>query len=293
MNLTLYTQENLKDFNDTEFRINSIFFDISMEEDTTTSVDDKSNKMNFAQKLKGRVEKIINEIIAIVDRFGFKLKNTLTRIAQTDVGFKDSIRKAIKNNKPLEAVKLISYNYNNSFLDNQYNKMSNVCLGILTDLKTSYAKETNDDNPIPLDMDEKSLYKHIFSKVGVPSDVTDLNLYFEFLKKGFRSGKKEQLFVASKRNEYYNIAIGREKFEKTVYEKQKVLKNQTATLKNTLNNIITNPDTQNEIKNRAIKQYSNASHIYNFYTSFLDIYVQLKIEYFLTYRVVLKKLYHI
>lgn len=293
MNLTIYTEKNLRDFKNSEFNIEYIFFDPCMEEDTVTSVDDKSNKMNFAQKIKGKIEKLIKELIAIVDRFFEKVRNTLIRFAQTDTGFNDTIRKAISNNAPLEAVKLITYNYNNNFLDTQMNIISNACLSIITDLKSNYAKDENSDSSNPLDMDKENLYNSIFKKANVSSDVTSLSTYFEFLKKGFRVEKKEILFTASKRTEYYNITNSRNKIEKIIYSKQKVLKNQISIIKNLLTNITNNPNTQNEIKNRALRQSANVTHVYNFYTSFLDMYLQLKIEYMLTYRVVLKKLYHI
>ena len=44
-------------------------------------------------------------------------------------------------NKPLEAIKLITYDYNDNYLEDQMNKMTRECISILTSLKTEYQKE--------------------------------------------------------------------------------------------------------------------------------------------------------
>ena len=275
-----------------EMTLTDIYYPVLEADETVTSIDDDSNKMNFGQMLLQKVNELIKELLAIIERAFDRIWQFLKRVAQTDVGFKDHIRKAIREQKPLEAVKLIAYQYNEGFLNTQMEKVTKVVFDLVTNLKTSYA-DVKDGESSPMDLPTKDLYRYIFDKIGCSKDITDMNRYYLFLKHGYRLEKKEMLFKASATREYYNIALGREKLEKVLSAKKQVMKSQVSTIKTQLSNITLNKTTQNDVKKRAMKQYSNASHLYNFYSSFLSIYAQLEIEKMMSYRAVLKKLYHI
>ena len=58
-------------------------------------------------------------------------------------------------NKPLEAIKLITYDYNDNYLEDQMNKMTRECISILTSLKTEYQKENGAQSEFVLDMEKK------------------------------------------------------------------------------------------------------------------------------------------
>ena len=75
MKTTKLAMESIYDFEDTEICISEIMYDIAIEEETVTSVDDKSNKIAFTQKLKEKIDKLIKELIAIVDRCIVFIKN--------------------------------------------------------------------------------------------------------------------------------------------------------------------------------------------------------------------------
>ena len=291
MNTNMFIQDTISEFNDIGYSIDDIFFESAMEADNI--IDDDTNKENFAKKLLVTVEKLINEIFAIIDRFISNVKNIFTRIAQTDTGFRDHCRRAMVKNKPLEAIKLITYDYNDNYLEDQMNKMTRECISILTSLKTEYQKENGAQSEFVLDMEKKKdIVQYILKKIGCDDRTTDINLYFEELKKNFRVQKKEILFKASLGNQYYHIATGIDKIESIAKQKQSIMKNQANVIKSDLMNITKNKTTQNDVKRRAVKFYKHAAGVYNFYTSFLKIYIQFKLERALTYRVVLKKLFH-
>ena len=283
----------LTEFYASESRNIDLYFDycIAIEEDTT--VDDNTNKESFSKKLIEKIRRIVEELFAIIDRKFSKFVGIMNRVGQTDEGFKREIRTAIKNNKPLEGIKLISYQYNDTVLETELNKMTNVLLELMQSLKTGYAEEKRDDNQHPMDLPPDELYKYIFDKMGCPKDITDINMYYEYIKHEFQGNKKEQLYIGSKTREYYNITMSYNAIKRTLDGKKLIMKQQASIVKANLNSIIRNNITQNTIKQRAIKQSSNATHLYNLYTSFLDIYINLKIGEVMTYRIVLKKLYRI
>jgi hypothetical protein len=172
------------------------------------------------------------------------------------------------------------------------NKISSIILDKLQKLKTDYTSESDENTAGDMDRKEADLYAKIFQEMHLPNDVNNINSYFIYVKDKYRTAKKETLFKASETNKYYKEATGFETTRSLINARQKVLAQQTATIQSNLNNIINNKMTQNSIKTRAVHQYKNATHLYNLYVHFLDVYTQLKIEKTLTYRLVLKKLYH-
>ena len=291
--------EIIKEFNATESEIRDLYFDYTivleetMSSGSNTTVDDNTNKQSFAKKLIDKIGKIIQELFAIIDRKFSKLATIMNRVGQTDEGFKREIRTAIKNNDPLEAIKLISYQYNEEALDTDLNNMTTVLLDLMKSLKTGYAEEKDENNQHPMDLSTDDLYKYIFKQIKCPEEVTSINTYYEYIKNKYRGNKKEQLYVSSKTREYYNITMSYDAVKRTLDGKKLVMKQQASVLKANLNAIIKNTMTQNNIKQRAIKQSTNATNLYNLYTSFLDIYTNLKLEKVMAYRIILKKLYHI
>ena len=295
----MYNKEILNEFHVEESNILDLYFDYtivleeSMSSGTNTTVDDNINKQSFARILIEKIKKIIEELFAIIDRKFLKLSNIMKRVGQTDEGFKREIRTAIKNNKPLEAIKLIAYQYNESVLDTELDKITNVLIDLMKSLKTGYAEEIKEDNKHPMDLSSDELYKYIFSKLNCPDNIESLNDYYEYIKNKYHGDKKEQLFVSSKTREYYNITMKYNSISNTLDGRKLVMKQQASILKANLNNIIKNNVTQNNVKQRAIKQSTNATHLYNLYTSFLDIYTNLMLERVMTHRIILKKLYHV
>lgn len=282
----------IDDYNETHTSINEIFYLNALEEDTLTSVDDDSNKMAFSEKLRIQVEKLFKTIEGIIEKCALKITNFIGNLLQTDTGFKDHCRKAMVENKPLEAVKLIAYQYNDSVLDSEMNNMTNIILGKINSIKTSYQEESDVKTVNDMDRHESELITKIFEELKCPKEVNNINSYFMYIKDKYRTAKKEQLFTAKESKTYYAITQEYNKINDVVKSKQQILKNQKSVMQANLNNIIRNKMTQNHIKQRALNQYKNVTHLYNLYTHFLEIYAQLRIEKILSYRAVLKKIYH-
>jgi hypothetical protein len=273
--------------------INLAAYDIAIEADeTVTSVDDNINKENFAIKLKEQAEKLIKTLQGIIEKNFLKLLNGIRKVLQTDKGFEKDCRKAIIDNKPLEGVKLITYTYDDAVLETDMTNLFHAIQKRLDNLKTDYTSESDPNTAGDMDRDENDLFQEIFKDMNLPENVTNTNAYFMYIKDKFRKNKKETLFVASQSKKYYDIAMGFSDVEKTINEKQTLMKNQTGTIRANLKSIIDNKLTPNNVKTRAVKQYKNAAHLYNLYTHFLNVYVQLKLEEALTYRAVMKKLFH-
>ena len=283
--------EVLDDFKAQESEIYILDSNIALEAENVLSSDDNTNKMNFTQSLKNGVIRIVKELSAIIQRFIDKIKQMFLRAMQTNKGFEKQIRTAIRDNKPLQGVKLISYKYDDNFLERQLNLFSKTLLSLVENINV----DDNSNEKAPLDLKNGELYEWVFNKMGLTgSGVTSINTYFVYLKKNYRAGKEEILFTSSQTQEYYNIATKTiPNLHNVMVAKQSILSNHVNKIKSELNNIINNPKTQNDIKKKAMRRYSACTHIFNMLTSFLKLYSNFKIEKSITYRIVLKKLYHV
>ena len=269
------------------YAIEKVFFDDAMEAENVTSVDDDTKKRNFAQKIADKVKKLIVELYAIIDRQISKVISIIKRVLQSDKGFKANCRKAMKDKKPLEAVKLIAYQYNNSFLNQAISKFENA-MNQLVDMHKLIELNSEDN---PLDMKSNDLIAKAFQLAGCPNEVTDANLYFEYLKKGFRVSKKEQLFKASETKKYYDITNQYDRINKDANAKQNAFRSRVNKLSTSMNGVIRNMNYTDEQKRTCLNRSKNMTHLVNVHLSVLSIYVQLMVEQMLSYRIVLKKLY--
>lgn len=289
----------VKDFYYDEANINEILLDPAIEVVGSDSVPNQNQAVqntqndNLIQKLMKQIDRLITNLNGMIQKAFLKFTNYIKRIMQTDRGFGDKCREAIRKNKPLEGVKLISYTYNEAVLEKELTKINQIMTKYISDLngKSSYSALRDPNTANELDKSSDDIYKDLFRQMGTPSDVNNINTYFLYIKQQYRGEKKEQLFVASKVREYYNITEGKKELTKKIKASQSTILNQVAVLKSSLHNTIQNKDADPQVKKRAIRQCSNLSHLYNFYTKFIDVYLQLKIERIFIYRTVLKKIY--
>lgn len=286
-------EEEMMSFAQEESILSGLYFDCeaAMEEDT--NIDDEANKQQFSNILVDKVRKLITEIVAMLDRLFSKIRNVIGRVMTTNKGFERQFREAQRANKPLEGIKLITYDYNDVELDRILDNVTKIVFRLVGSLRTSYTDEANTSNEHPMDMNKNDLYAHIFYKCNCPKDVTDLNTFYVYMKNHFRRQKREILFTANKTRDYHTITTSYDKIENDVNGKNTLMRQQVNILRSNLSNIIKNTKIANSIKKRAMKQATNASLLYNFYSSVLSMYIELKVEKILAYRIVLKKLYRI
>lgn len=274
--------------------IESLFYEIAMEEEVA------KNNTQVSQDESGMIDKMIKIIKDIITKLNgmiqmnfLKFKNYLAKIAQSDNGFKSSFKEAFVKKKPMEGIKLISYDYNPQLLDTELARVNKAVFGLFSNMqnKTSYTALSDPNTANDMDRTPDEIFQSIFKKLNCPPDVKDLSTYFLCIKNKYRSNKREILFTASKTQEYYAITQSHAKLMEKINKSQTLVANQVAVLKSNLHNTIQNKQVRPEVKKRAVKQCKNLSAILNFFIRFVDIYMQLQLERLFTYRTVLKRLY--
>lgn len=274
--------------------IESLFYDIAIEEEVAKDNTQASKEEpGILDKMIKTVKELFAQLNGMIQKNFLKFKNFLTRVAQSDNGFDDNFKKAFKEKKPMEAIKLITYEYNPELLDTEMKKINAILIKLFGNManKTSYTALSDANTVNDMDRTPEELYTIIFKQLNCPSDVKDLSTYFLYIKNKYRVNKKEMLFKSSRTQEYYEITKSHNKLTKEIQKSQTIIANQVGTLKSNLHNTILNKQARPEVKKRALKQCKNLTHLFNFYIRFVDIYMQLQLERLFTYRTVLQKLY--
>lgn len=274
--------------------VNSLFYDIVMEEEVAKNVSQASTEEpGLVDKMIDTIKKLITKLNGMIQQNFLKFKNFLMKVAQTDQGFENEFRKAFKAKKPLEAIKLVTYNYNPNILDAELEKVLKSVQKLFAGManKTSYTALSDANTANDMDRSPDEIYQIIFKDLGCPSDVRDIQSYFLHIKGKYHGDKKEILFKSSQTQDYYRITKEHSKLSDKINKQQAIVANNVNVLKSNLQNTIQNKQSMPEVKKRAMKQCKNLTHIMNFYIRFVDIYMQLQLERLFSYRIVLKKLY--
>lgn len=274
--------------------IESLFYDIAMEEEVAKDPAQPGREEPGAiDKMMKAIKELFMRLDGMIQRTFMKFKTFLMRVAQTDQGFENNFRKAFVAKKPLEAIKLISYDYNPDILHNELVKVNQSVFKLFSGManKTSYTALSDINTANDMDRTPDEIYKIIFKNLGCPSEVTDINTYFLHIKNKYRQNKTEKLFKSSETKLYHDITKSHDKLTNEIKQSQSTVAQQVATLKSNLHNTIQNRQARPEVKKRAMKQCKNLTHVLNFYLRFVDLYMQLQLERMFTYRTVLKKLY--
>ena len=281
----------IDEYNTNEISLECLFCDIepALEALNDTGKDDAPGP-SVMSNIRQRTKQIVDHLIALINKAFSYLYNSTTKILQTDHGFSDQFRQAVKKQKPLQAVKLIVYNYQDGFLEQEMSKWDNVIQKIIRGIRTDMKSLSLSGNANELDMKASDLTASVLKQIGAPSNVTDMGLYFLHLKRTFRKEKVERLFKSSELRNYYNMTQGCEKLKTVIQTKQSFMRESTQRIKNTLSLVTESHRVNDGMRKRVIKQSSNVTTLCNMYTSFLKAYTQLKTEEILSYRAVCKKL---
>ena len=282
------------DYQEEEISLESLdyYMEIAIEAEVTEEINDERKKEASSRGFLDRAQQIITRIVAILSKFASKMNIVLSRALKTDDGFRRQINTAIRDRQPYETVRLISFDYDDQFLDIQLKKMDDIVSKTVGSLQASIQKDSN-MNEHPLNMSPKDLGRYVLKLMGAPSDVTDMTLYFLYVKKRYRRKKKEFLFSGNNCRLYYQEALGAKKLHSIITTKSQIMKSQVEKLRNELKTISRSGGTADTVKRDALKKASGAAHLYNMYANFLRIYAQLRIEKMLSYRAVLSKLFNI
>jgi hypothetical protein len=168
--------------------------------------------------------------------------------------------------------------------------MKNLVLELINKVNVNDIETLKDDHN-PLNFNKADLEKHILSSIGAPSNITDMSMYFIHVKELFRGPKKETIIQEREIGYYRNLVDGYTSLKTELDRGKNLILNQAKQMRGKLLQIVDSRTTPDEAKSKIIQHTRNLTVVYNFYSSFVGIMYQLKIEQMLSARIVLQRFY--
>lgn len=292
----MFIKEEIDFYENTKLALECVLYDYALEAENDINMrdnpgEDKGASSSFLLKIRNTIEKLIKNLRGIIERCTYTITAAIRKVLLSDKAFDKKLREAMRKNKPLEVIKVISYQYNDSFLDGELQKVTSACTNLLSEVKASPADLKNPDKTT-IDS-TKDIEKDLMQRLRIPAgeNSSSLNSYFLYLKKGFHAEKKEIQISSSDTQKYQNISANYRNIENLINSKTSTMNQQLERAKGVIQRTIDNREVSAELKRRAVKQLQNLGQVFNFYTMFLKMYSQLKIEETMAARTILKKIY--
>jgi hypothetical protein len=289
----------LEEYTDIKNDLDRLCYSIALENETESrdsnfvlvnkdkDIDDSVNKANVGESIFNRIKQIIEKIIALIERYMYKLKNLLKRIMLTDKGFKQELKELQDNRRPLNGIKVITYQYVPEILIGTDNKFKKVLLSLVNDIKS----DTLDSENNPLLLPRSEFNEYIFKQINAPDSVDDINIYFKYIREKFRGNKGERTIMNSSLPNYIKMAEGYKKMEDEMMNELEHFRVKVTDIRANLKVASKSQSITDEEKRKLITKMSNLAYVYNAYFSFVNIVIELKIEMMLHSRVIIKKFY--
>ena len=262
--------------------------------DTVKSEESKSiEKTNLINKVIEKVKAFIKKIGEIFSSLSRKLSNRLRLMGETDKGFKKMYFKRKSMVKPYQNVRVISYKYKNSVLEQPVDKLLKDVVQCLDKLRAIEGTSNTNSRVSDIINAPQGKIIEVLLAPYIKSNDTVLSVpdFIKYLTSEYRGEKTEILYrdtqlgqieaealnstaaIATKCNGYLRQA-------QEAYNKIKVLEYQ-----------IKRSETDTKVINLVASNAAKAATLYNAYSALLHAYYELKIEQCLNYRIILKKFY--
>lgn len=282
--------EYVKAYESTVADIEFMWYETALEADSDTNIDDEQAKKARGMKISDKLKQIIDHLLAMIEKVVLSITNALQRVNLTDKGFKKELREAELGVQPLNAIRVITYQYIDQVLDGEYQKITAIINRIVGSISSTNMKDIDNERN-PLNMDNKELEAYILREMKCPSEITDMTIYFSYLKKIFRGKKMEMQISKDALPRHKKLVVSYDSFKDDVNRNKATMFNQISQLKNTLKIINANLDNPDATKMKIARQMKNVSLLYNMYGTFLGSMFQLKVEQMLNSRIILKRFY--
>ena len=249
------------------------------------------NKANLVRNITAKVKALIEKIQQILSSLALKLQNRFRLMRETDKGFSKMYysRKAMV--KPYNATKVISYQYNDNFLEQTVTKMMQEVTLCIDRLRIAEGS-TNSNARISqiVSAQQGQTISTLLSPYVKDANVNTIPKFIKYMTSEFRGEKKELVYRA---NQLPNI----EKFALSTKDLQTKCEQYSRNATTTFNRLkalefqIRRNSDNKQLLEMVAQNMSKASLLYNAYSSILHTYFELKLEEALNYRQILKRFY--
>jgi len=282
--------EYIKVYEATVADINFVYYDAVLEADNNDNIDDEQTKRDRSKQISDRIGDIFQHILTLLEKLILTVMNAFKKVNLTDKGFRKELRDAEINVKPLNGIKLTMFQYVNEVLETESSKFKNTVIEAISLVDTTDINKLKDESN-PMNMTSTDLEQYMLKKMGCPSEIKDMTLYFQYIKKLFRGKKQEKVIMQDTIRYHMSVLDSYKPLTNRLNIDKASMFSQIHTLRSKLKISTSKPDTPDETKRVVARQMKNVAMIYNMYGTFIGIFYQLKVEQMLNSRIVLKRFY--
>lgn len=269
-----------------------IHYTIATEADNTEIDDDKKGESTI-NKIVAAISEMIKIALANLETFKQKLANSFQNFMMTNDGYEKQLRIAETNTKPSNAVRLITYTYNDAVLDNVLNKFMPIINKSISalEIKSEEDLQSSMNRKDLLSLSQKDMEKQVMAMIGASKENSRIQIYFHELKKEFRGEKKERIIKKNEISSYRKLISNAKQLNINLSNIQLDMAGKMNQIESRIKVKMKSRDISQKIKNAVKQRLGNLISLYTSFTAFLEVYYVMKIEQVLNARVVLKRFY--
>ena len=270
-----------------------IHYAIATESDNNEISDDDKKSDSVINKIITAISEMIKIALANLETFKQKLANSFQNFMMTNDGYEKKLRIAETNTKPLNAVRLITYTYNDDILTNTLNKFKPIidkCISTL-EINSEEDLQSSINRKDLLSLSQKDMERQVMAMLGASKENSRIQIYFHELKKEFRGEKKERIIKKSEISSYRKLISNVKQINIELSNLQLYMAKKMNQIESRIKIKMKSRDISQKIKNALKQRLGNLISLYASFTAFLEVYYVMKIEQVLNARVVLKRLY--
>lgn len=263
--------------------------------DDQKKAEEKKDPTKFQQVMQ-KIREFLQKIMAIIESLKRKIGNRLRMVLQTDKGFKVLLNKRKAMIKPLDSVRVISYQYQNGKLEEPMKRLMNEvnqCLNTLAmpDGSTNMNGRISEILQAPQGQMLEVLFSPYVHQGGNASGpIKSTPEFVKFLVESYRGEKQEFVYRASQISDIERNAMMTTEINTRCNAYIKAAEGAYNRIKTLEYQIRRNTDSEKVIT-MIQENARKASVLYNAYNALVSAYFEARLEQSLNYRVILKKFY--
>lgn len=264
---------------------------------TGTNVNSNANLNNTenspanTNRIMDMIKKVIDNLMSLVKKAMLTLRNRLKKVMMTDQGYKAKLRERERSVKPLQSVKITSYQYLDEYLNTFTARLKTTVNRLLTEIERC----SDPKNPVPpkdkiLQLSQDKVVSGMLQEVTKKEDITEVNALFAHLQKMYRGDKRETVYRASDLPNIMKLAEEypaiQAQLTKHLDDASRFVNRMEAHSKLLRSSGITDAQRKDFLTNN-----NKATKIFNAYKSILEYVFELRVEKAMNYRIIVQKFY--
>lgn len=263
----------------------------NLNKEANMTIENTKNSPEFGRKILDAIKKAIETLHAFIQKSLLHLKNAFKKLMVTDKGFKEKLRERERTVKPLQAVRITSYQYLDPFIDTFVSNLGREIIPLINEI--NLAADPRNPKPTKSELLKKAnndMVTTILQTLTKKQEINAIDRCNQYLAETYRGDKRERVYKEADLPNIIRMAEDYRKYNVT-YESNIANLDSIVTKMQNRKNQLVHPDITDEQKRDFLSLINKASVLMNLYISILRYIYELKVEKALSYRIICQKFY--